>query len=62
MQDFQHRVVKHQNRSSVKNMHPVKIAEMHVVQSSDNIQITSQACQGDYSLKYLVPEDFSTPS
>ncbi len=55
MQDLKHRVVKGQNCSVVPVMNLVQMAEMYVVQSSDNIQITSQ---GDYSLTTLAPEDF----
>ena len=55
MQDLKHRVVKDQNRRSVPVMNLVQMAEMYVVQSSDNIRITKS---GDYSLKTLAPEDF----
>ncbi len=55
MQDLKHRVVKDQNRRSVPVMNLVQMAEMYVVQSSDNIRITSE---GDYSLKTWAPEDF----
>ncbi len=55
MQDLKHRVFKDQNRLSVPVMNLVHIAEMYVVQSSDNIRITSQ---GDYSLQLLAPQDF----
>ena len=55
MQDLKHRVVKDQSRRSVPVMNLVQMAEMYVVQSSDNIRITKS---GDYSLKTLAPEDF----
>ncbi len=55
MQDLKHQVVKDQNRRSVPVMNLVQMAEMFVVQSSDNIRITSQ---GDHSLKLLAPEVF----
>ncbi len=50
MQDLKHRVVKDQNRRLVPVMNLIQMAEMYVVQSSDNIRIT---ISGDYSLKTL---------
>ncbi len=47
MQDLKHRVVMDQNRRSVQVINLVQMAEMYVVQSSDNIRITKSA-----------PEDF----
>jgi hypothetical protein len=55
MQDLKHRVVKDQNHRSVPVMNLLQMAEMYVVQSSDNIHITKN---GKYSLKTLAPEDF----
>jgi hypothetical protein len=55
MQDLKHGVVKDQHRRSVPIMNLVQMAELYVVQSSDNVRPTSS---GDYSLKRLAPEDF----
>ncbi len=55
MQDLRHGVVKEQHRRSVPIMNMVQMAELYIVQSSDNIRITKG---GDYSLKSLAPEDF----
>ena len=53
--DLKHSVVKDQHRRSVPIMNLVQMAELYVVQSSDNVRPTSS---GDYSLKRLAPEDF----
>jgi hypothetical protein len=55
MHDLRHGVVKGQNRRSVPIMNLVQMAELYVVQSSDNVCVTKG---GDYSLKRLAPEDF----
>ena len=55
MHDLKHSVVKDQHRRSVPIMNLVQMAELYVVQSSDNVCPTSS---GDYSLKRLAPEDF----
>jgi hypothetical protein len=58
-QDLKHRVVKDQNRRSVPVMNLVQMAEMYVVQGSDNIHITEN---GEFSLKTLPRKIFSTPN
>ncbi len=55
MHDLRHGVVKDQHRRSVPIMNLVQMAELYVVQSSDNVRVTKD---GDYSLKSLAPEDF----
>ncbi len=53
--DLKHSVVKDQNHRLVTIINLVQMAELYVVQSSDNVRPTSQ---GDWSLKRLAPEDF----
>ena len=55
MHDLRHGVVKDQHQRSVPIMNMVQMAELYVVQSSDNIHVTRG---GYYSLKSLAPEDF----
>ncbi len=54
-QDLKLGVVKDQHLRLVPIMNLVQMAELYVVQSSDNVHPTSS---GDYSLKSLAPEDF----
>ncbi len=56
LEDLKHQVVKDQNRRSVPVMNLVQMAEIYVVQSSDNICITKN---GEYSLKTFGPGKFS---
>jgi hypothetical protein len=53
IQDLKH--VDRQRPKSPFGTSLVQMAEVCVVQSSDNVRITSQ---GDCSLKHLAPEDF----
>jgi hypothetical protein len=55
MQDLKHGVVKDQHRRLVPIMNLVQMAELYVVQSSDNVRVTKG---GDFSLKRLAPKDF----
>jgi hypothetical protein len=55
MYDLKHGVVKDQHRRSIPIMNLVQMAELYVVQSSENVRLTTS---GDYSLKRLAPEDF----
>ena len=53
--DLKHSLVKDQHRRSVPIMNLVQMAELYVVQSSDNVRVTKN---GDHSLKSLAPYDF----